>query len=243
MASVFLLLVIGLLTPGCRPDIQEEVYLDLFNGESLDGWEGDPSVFRVVDGAIVGGTLDSPIARTEFLCTTERFADFELRITARIEGNKNAGVQFRSERVPGSSQVAGYQADMGFIPKIWLPLLSDVTPPDTVGTYPIWGSLLDEFRDGTSRYPDPELPFWLLTVADQDIVSGALRPDDWNEVSVTAIGPRIEIGLNGTRTVEFVEEENLSQTGVICLQVHDGPPSMAWYKDIKIRQLSGEHLQ
>lgn len=29
----------------------------LFNGESLEGWEGSNTVFRVEDGAIVGGTL------------------------------------------------------------------------------------------------------------------------------------------------------------------------------------------
>ena len=104
----------------------------------------------------------------------------------------------------------------------------------------VWGSLLDEFRPDLGRYPDPDNPYWLLAVADRDVVEGALRQDDWNEITVTAVGPRIEIRLNGVPTVEFFEREDLVQGGVICLQVHNGGPSRAWYRDIEIRELNGK---
>ena len=212
----------------------------LFDGRSLRGWEGDVGVFQVVDGAVVGGTLDAPIVRNEYLCTVDEFDDFELRLSARVKGSKNAGVHFRSQRVPDTRDVAGYQADIGFIPGEWLTRLSDVESADPDRLYPLWGSLLDEFRQGIDRYRDPDMPYHLMAVADPDVVEGILRKDDWNDISVIADGRRIEIRLNEVTTIEFIEEEDVPLSGLICLQVHSGGPSEAWYRDILIRDLPAE---
>ncbi|MGI9471176.1 MAG: 3-keto-disaccharide hydrolase, partial [Rubripirellula sp.] len=85
--------------------------LPLFDGETLAGWEGNAYWFRVEDEAIVAGRLDEKIPHNEFLCTVQNYDDFELRFEAKLvgEGN-NAGVQFRSKRVPKSTEVSGYQA-------------------------------------------------------------------------------------------------------------------------------------
>ena len=72
-------------------------------------------MFRIEDGAIVAGTLDEPIPDNEFLCTLTDYDDFELRLEFRLIGGEaaNAGVQFRSQRIPDHHEVIGYQADMG----------------------------------------------------------------------------------------------------------------------------------
>ncbi len=71
----------------------------LFDGKSFAGWEGNLQAFRIQDAAIVGGQLDKPVPRNEYLCTTKVYRDFELRLKFRLRGeNVNAGVQFRSER-------------------------------------------------------------------------------------------------------------------------------------------------
>lgn len=108
-----LLMLAGLLVAGACGDGQDPGAVRLFDGISLNGWEGDTALWRVVDGAIVGGTLKTPVTQSEYLCTQAEFADFELQLDARING-PNAGVHFRSQRVPGSNEVAGYQADIGF---------------------------------------------------------------------------------------------------------------------------------
>jgi Domain of Unknown Function (DUF1080) len=52
----------------------------LFDGKTLDGWEGDTEkTWRIEDGAIVGGSLDAVVPRNEFICTKKSFADFELK--------------------------------------------------------------------------------------------------------------------------------------------------------------------
>src|SRR5262245_63255370 len=72
----------------------------LFDGKSFKGWEGDLSIFRIEDGAIVGGTLKENIARNEFLCTTEEYGDFELRVKFKMLGDPaktNGGIQLRCQ--------------------------------------------------------------------------------------------------------------------------------------------------
>lgn len=88
----------------------------LFDGTTLAGWEGDTHVWRVEDGQIVAGSLSQRQEKNDFLATQERFADFELRLKIRLEGTDgfiNSGIQFRSERIPNSHEMIGYQADFG----------------------------------------------------------------------------------------------------------------------------------
>jgi hypothetical protein len=208
----------------------------LFDGRSLSGWEGNLDLWRVRDQTIVGGTLEDSIAEDQFLCTTRAFGDFELHLEARMSGGQYGGVSFRGQRDPNSTQVGGYQADMGFLPGAFMPIVSDLTDVDPDRPYPLWGSLLDEYRPDKSRYPDPANPYRLVAVADRAVVDQFLRPDDWNAVTVLAIGDQIEIGLNGANTVKYVERGDVPRSGLICLQVHSGPPSEALYRDIHIRE-------
>jgi hypothetical protein len=93
-----------------RPD--ESGFTPLFDGKSF-AREGDAKIFRW-DGAIVAGSRSERIARNEFLASKEEFGDFELRLQARLVGKgQNAGVQFRSQRVPDHFEMIGYQCDMG----------------------------------------------------------------------------------------------------------------------------------
>jgi len=88
----------------------------LFDGKSFEGWEGNLDWFRIESGAIVAGSLEKNIPRNEFLSTREEFADFELRLQVKLLGDParaNAGIQFRSRRIPDHHEMIGYQADMG----------------------------------------------------------------------------------------------------------------------------------
>jgi hypothetical protein len=180
----------------------------LFNGKTLDGWEGDPKMFRVEDGAIVAGTLDTKIARNEFLCTTRTFGDFELRLKVKLLGGDqaNAGIQFRTKRIPNNHEVIGYQADMG------------------VGW---WGALYDESRRNK-----------VLIGPDQAKMKAVIKANDWNDYVIRAEGPRIQLWINGVQTVDYTETDPAIDTsGVIAVQIHSGPPSQALYRDITIVEL------
>lgn len=180
----------------------------LFDGKTFTGWEGNLDIFRIEDGAIVGGSFKERVARNEFLCTRKEYGDFELRLKFKLLGEgANAGVQFRTKRIPNHHEVTGYQADMG---------------------EGYWGCLYDESRRNK-----------VLAAPDKDELAKVLQLNDWNEYVIRAEGRHIQLWINGYKTVDYTEqEESIPQTGVIALQIHGGPPSEAWYKDITIRELS-----
>jgi hypothetical protein len=127
----------------------EEGFVSIFDGKTLAGWEGDRDLWKVEGSMIVGDTA-AGIKRNEFLATEKRYGDFELRLEFRLrKGEGNSGVQFRSKRVEGSSEVSGYQADIG--EKYWGCLYDESrrnkilvqAPPDLEKTLP---------RDGWNHY-------------------------------------------------------------------------------------------
>jgi hypothetical protein len=89
----------------------------LFDGKTFTGWEGDTAkTWRIDEGAIVGGSLEEKVPRNDFLSTTKEYGNFELRLRFKLlgsEGQINAGVQIRSQRIPNHFEMIGYQADLG----------------------------------------------------------------------------------------------------------------------------------
>src|SRR5438270_3958009 len=108
--------LVALVTLSLSPAAAEKA-MPLFDGKTFTGWEGDTKkTWRIEDGAIVGGSLDAKVPRNEFLCTTKSFGDFELKVKFKLLGDRktaNAGVQFRTRRIPKHHEVSGYQADVG----------------------------------------------------------------------------------------------------------------------------------
>jgi hypothetical protein len=88
----------------------EEGFRPLFNGKNLDGWDGDPRLWSVRDGMIVGSTENAKLTHNEFLISKQSFGNFVLRAECKLR-NHNSGIQFRSEALP-EWVVRGYQADM-----------------------------------------------------------------------------------------------------------------------------------
>jgi hypothetical protein len=184
--------------------------VSLFDGKTFKGWEGDTNkTFRIQDGAIVAGTLSAKIPRNEFLCTTRNYTNFVLTLKFKLLGGEaaNAGVQIRTKRIPNHHEVSGYQADMG--DPAW------------------WGCLYDESRRNK-----------VLAKSDMEKVNKVLKRDDWNEYKIKCEGKRIQLWINGLQTIDYTESDpKIEDYGVIAVQIHAGPPSEAWYKEISIQEL------
>lgn len=176
----------------------------------MAGWEGNPKWFRIDAGALVAGSLKEKIPHNEFLCTERQYGDFDLRLEAKLIGQgKNAGVQFRSQRIPDDTELIGYQADIG-----------------TMKDQSIWGALYDESRRRVFLAHDPK-------------ASGDATKDGWNKIRLLCQGPRIQIFVNGKRTVDYTETDDaIPLKGIIGLQIHSGAPAEAWYRNIRIAELS-----
>jgi len=197
--------------PPAAPIELEPGFQWLFDGKSLEGWEGKLAWFRIEQDAIVAGSLKEKIPNNEFLCTRETFSDFELRLQVRLQGaGNNAGIQFRSARVPNHHEVSGYQCDCG-----------------AAFGRSVWGSLYDESRRKKMLAEGPAADVERWTKAGQ-----------WNDLWIRCEGDHIRLWLNQQLTVDYREPDAaIPRQGIIGLQIHSGPPTEAWYRAIRIRKL------
>ena len=185
-------------------------WVSLFDGKTLKGWEGDEKVFRVEQGAIVGGNLKQGLPDNQFLCTKSEFKNFELRAKCKLIGkNANGGIQFRSQRVSKSSEMIGYQADMD---AKW------------------WGNLYEESRrNKVLAGPTPEQR---KKIVHPDGWNDYRIVCQGNHVQLWLNGEKT---VDYTET-----DKGALPKGILGLQIHAGGPSEAWYKDIQIRKLSAK---
>ncbi len=182
----------------------------LFDGKTLDGWEGDAKIWRLEEGVITGGSLTEKVVRNEFLATTREYANFIVRFKIKLTGTEgfiNAGFQIRSQRVPGDSEMSGYQCDFG--DPTW------------------WGSIYDESRRNK-----------LMAQSDMLALEPVLRRNDWNDYVIRADGPRVTTWINGVMGVDYVEADaGIVQTGRMGIQVHGGGKALVQVKDIALEEL------
>jgi hypothetical protein len=86
---------------------------ELFDGKTLNGWDGNPDVWRVENGALVGEYKSPEGARngeTFIIWKGGEPANFELKLEIRLEGAMaDSGIQYRSHlsaAVPGRGGAA-----------------------------------------------------------------------------------------------------------------------------------------
>ena len=201
-----------LLLAAAAPLVQERsgASIPLFDGRSFDGWDGqDSGMWRIENGAIVGGSLERTVPRNDFLVAAGSYGDFVLRLRFKLvgtEGFVNAGVQFRSQRATDPAhEMIGYQADIG--PKYW-------------------GALYDETRRNRILAQPP------------GEIAGLVREGDWNTYEIRAEGPRIRLWLNGRQTVDYTEADPaIPRSGRIGLQIHGGGKAEVHYRDLVLTPL------
>jgi hypothetical protein len=189
----------------------------LFDGKTFAGWNGDTTnTWRIENGEVVAGSPDRAAPRNEFLATDKEFENFELRLEYKMDCTSgwNAGVQFRSQRVPNHHEVIGYQAD--------------IAPGITGGLY-------DESRRRKMLdVPPKELQEKAL----------ALSKDGWHEYTIHAEGRRIRLLINGRQLLDYMEpDETIPLTGMIALQIHGGLKGTVRYRNLRLIELPGGAAQ
>jgi hypothetical protein len=199
----------------------------LFNGENLQGWDGDPRYWSIAGGVIRGETKLSnlPLKNTFLVWRGGTLKDFELRLRFRIRSG-NSGVQYRS-RDMGNWVVSGYQAEIennarkiGLLyeekGRKYLALPGQVAEITEVGQKRVTRRLFED-AGASAHY----------------------APRDWNEFLIRAQSHRVEHWVNGVKTLEFTDRDAQyrSEEGLLALQIHAGPPMRVEFKDIYLKNL------
>jgi len=175
--------------------------------KTFTGWKGNLEAFRIEDGAIVGGSLKERVPRNEFLCAAGEYADFELRLKFKLLG-RGANAGVQIR----SRRIPNHHEMIGYQADLgdgW------------------WGCLYDESRRRK-----------VLAGPPKEDRAKIIKAGDWNEYVIRCTGRRIQLWINGHQTVDYTEpDEKIEQKGLIAVQIHGGPPTEAWYKDIVIKRL------
>jgi hypothetical protein len=213
----------------------EPGFARIFNGKDLTGWEGNPKLWSVKDGAITGQTTsENPAKGNTFLVWTNRtVGDFELRCSFRLvpgdsQGFANSGIQYRSKVVdPANWVVHGYQADMEAGPTYTGILYEEGIRGVMAGR----GEKVVWDKDGKKQV--------VGAVGDAAEIEASLKKGGWNDYVIIAQGNHLQQFVNGKQTIDVVDEDLAKRalSGVLALQLHAGPPMMAQFTNIRLKKL------
>ena len=199
---------------------------ELFNGKNLDGWRGDPKVWSVQDGAIVGrNTKEDPVKHNTFLIHEKPVGNFELTLKYKLIGG-NSGIQYRS-KVHDEKKfiVGGYQADFESGKKYSGILYEEKGR----GILALRGQKVTIDKSGKKKAEQ---------VGDSAAIQKNIKSEDWNEYKIVANGPVLKHFINGQLTAEVHDhqEGKRADSGVLALQIHRGPPMKLMVKDVVIKR-------
>ncbi|MCC9603588.1 DUF1080 domain-containing protein [Stieleria sp. JC731] len=202
----------------------------LFDGETFDGWDCDQSYWRIQNGAFVGEIAPGTRLNknTWLVWKGGELGDFELNFRFRLTGGAgaNSGVQIRCQ-VDNVDHVSGYQADLD-MGDTWL------------------GRIYDEHgrallvERGTRVKIDADGNRQSEVFAPKEQYKVLFREDRWNEYRIVAIGPRIDVYVNGTLFSQLsdVQKNEHDLTGKLAFQLHSGGETKIEFKDIRLENLS-----
>ena len=211
----------------------------IFNGRDLTGWSGDSRFWSVRDGVIHGETTKENGANgnTFLIWENGRTADFELRLSFRLNAANNSGIQFRSKHItegkPSNAWVVrGYQHE----------LRNQAEFPD------VPGFIYDEGGRRGRLCLLGEVAAWSAegkkevsrNLIDQAAFKALFRLDDWNDVVIVAKGNNIQHFLNDQLVLDFTDNDPKLALldGILALQLHAGAPMWVEFRKIRIKDLN-----
>ena len=237
-----------LMTPAVQTNRATGVYPDtelddttgftpIFDGKTLNGWDGDTRYWRVENGVIVGeSTAANPVKTNNFLIWRgDKLRDFELKVEFRINGS-NSGIQYRSSELPdvGKWVLKGYQADIDFTQN-YLGNIHDERGRAPGGE----GHVVLSRRGQVTRAVAGNKYKVIGAIGDATALRGAMNVNGWNLYHIIARGPVLMQLINGQLMAVAIDEDakNAPPEGVLGFQMHSGPPFKIEYRNVMFKKL------
>ena len=246
VSLLVLLVLLGCKTNGTNMQ-NKPGFVKIFDGRTLNGWEGDQTYWRVENGNLVGEITPSTLLeRNSFIIWRgDAPGDFELTLDFRITKAGNSGINYRSEEskdVPYA--LKGYQADID-------------------GPNRYTGQNYEERGRTTLAYRGEKVTIKAQEGADaigllqskiknnawtDRIVTGSLghtdslktriKSEDWNECRLVVKANRMQHYINGILMSDVTDNDKVNGKlkGLLGVQVHVGPPMKVEYRNIMIKQ-------
>ncbi len=207
----------------------DDGFTPIFDGTSFSGWRAaDMSFWSIEDGALTARIKPGrPLPANLYLIWKGgELADFELKLVHRVSGSPkiNCGFQFRSRELP-NHDLLGYQVDNN-LDTPWLVRLYEEHGRHALA----WRgerSVIDE-EGRIAREP--------LAGAQGD---AGFKLEEWHEYHLICDGPKLSLRINGKPVAEVTDRDpvHFAPQGILAMQLHTGPPTVAQFKDIRLRIL------
>jgi hypothetical protein len=220
LATALFLLLLALPAPAIEPGFRP-----IFDGSSLNGWEGNPEYWSAKDGVLKGESHGLLLSNTFLIWRGGKLGDFDLKLKVRLT-NGNSGIQYRSREI-GRWVVGGYQAEIA-------------NEPGKAGfLYEERGrKFLALIGQSVAISPAGKLSVVTTLAPKEDYLKwGYYRPGEWNDYEIVARGPYSAHYVNGFKTIELIDEDpnRALREGVLALQIHAGTSMTVEFKEIRLK--------
>ena len=253
-ASLLLsLLVATSLTTSCTAQKRKPNkagFIQIFDGKTLNGWEGDPTYWRVEDGALTGEITPATLLKTNSFIVYKggEPADFELMGEFKITEAGNSGINYRSDQLPIAEvpfALRGYQADIDGKrtytgqnyeerKRTTLAYRGEIATVNSQSS----PMTLDEIRAKVKKnaWPDRTVTG---SLGSSDSLKTLIKSEDWNQVRLVVKGNHLQHYINGILMSDVTDNDavNSKAKGLLGVQVHVGPPMKVQYRNLMLKTL------
>jgi len=223
-------------------------YVQIFDGVSLKGWDGDPAIWHVENGAIVGEhTKEKPLGNTYIAYRGFEAKDFDLKLEIKVELGGGSGIQYRSKTGlpwnrpsrPGEPppnlnwMMTGPQADFWWpVPPFFSVFNGQFYSENTPMGILAWRGQVVQMAPGVA-------PRLSGNIGDRTALGGYVKNNDWNQYLIIARGGTFIHILNGQLMAVLVDDDatdSNNQSGLIGIEIEDAPTKIS-VRNIWIRKL------
>ncbi|MGJ8676057.1 MAG: family 16 glycoside hydrolase [Akkermansiaceae bacterium] len=202
-----------------EPEFNGSNVEQLITNNSFSGWQVPSNRWTINGGVITGDTDGEELDAPEWIYTDDEYTDFIFTAQVRLTGGSrsNSGIYFRVNVFDFTFRGNTYEAPSGY-----------------------------EFDAGLNSAENASLGDWyarrsLRIRVDGDILDEVFAPEEWNRMTIRAVGNHIEYWLNGTKVIDYIDEDpNRETQGLIGFQMHDGLTMKVEIKDVFVQDLNDD---
>ena len=226
----------------------EKGFVNIFDGKTLNNWEGEPTYWRVENGNLVGEITPETLLKTNSFIMWKggEPSDFELKGEFNITEKGNSGINYRSEKLSDIPfALKGYQADIdganrytgqnyeerGRTTLAYRGQITNINP-QTNGMKP------EDVKEKIKNNAWSDLKI-TGSLGSSDSLKMKIKNQDWNTFYLIIKGNRLQHFINGILMSDVTDNDviNRKLKGIIGVQVHVGPPMKVQYRNLRLKQL------
>jgi hypothetical protein len=230
-------------------------WMRIFDGVSLDGWDGNPDVWTVENGAITAiSTAERRLGTTYAIWRGGEPSDFELKLEIKAASDIHGGVFYRGRVGPNPPRPGA--AGSGTIPRPPQPAFA--VPADPKWNVTGYSLDFDYARDNNGNVQDTsgraetqivwrghivrlepgKRPRSIGSLGDRDALMEKMTSGEWTSLHIIARGNQLTHIVNGHVMAMLIDDDPaaLKTKGVIALQIEQYGLGRISFRNIWLKQ-------